>query len=109
MYYYYVLKQGFTPEEKAEEPKPYTITTNPKFGSLEVTFTEKPDAKTREALKALQSERLVKQVKHMWDNVPYYRTKMEDKGVTPEDIRERIAYFRASGCTLFSRDQKYDA
>ena len=22
--------------------------------------------------------------------------------VTPDDIRERIAYFRASGCTLFS-------
>lgn len=38
-------------------------------------------------LKALQSERLVKQVKHVWDNVPYYRAKMEEKGVTPEDIK----------------------
>ena len=41
----------------------------------------------REQLRALQSERLVKQVKHVWDSVPYYRKKMEDKGVTPEDIR----------------------
>ena len=31
----------------------------------------------RDQLKALQSERLVKQVKHVWDNVPYYRKKME--------------------------------
>lgn len=38
-------------------------------------------------LKALQSERLVKQVKHVWDNVPYYRAKMEEKGVTPDDIK----------------------
>ena len=40
-----------------------------------------------EELKALQSERLVKQVKHVWDNVPYYRQKMEEKGVTPDDIK----------------------
>ena len=25
--------------------------------------------------------------------------------VRPEDIRERIAYFRATGCTLFSREE----
>ena len=40
-----------------------------------------------EQLRQLQSERLVKQVQHVWDNVPYYRKKMEEKGVTPEDIR----------------------
>lgn len=38
-------------------------------------------------IKKLQSERLVKQVKHVWDNVPYYRAKMEEKGVTPDDIK----------------------
>ena len=38
-------------------------------------------------LRALQNERLVRQVKHVWNNVPYYREKMEEKGVTPEDIR----------------------
>ena len=37
-------------------------------------------------LRALQNERLVKQVHHVWDHVPYYRKKMEEKGVTPEDI-----------------------
>ncbi len=38
-------------------------------------------------MKALQSERLVKQVRHVWDNVPYYRHLMEEKGVTPDDIK----------------------
>ena len=38
-------------------------------------------------LRALQNERLVKQVRHVWENVPYCRKKMEEKGVTPEDIQ----------------------
>ena len=42
---------------------------------------------SREQILAWQNERLVKQVKHVWDNVPYYRKKMEEKGVTPDDIR----------------------
>lgn len=39
-----------------------------------------------EEIKKHQSACLVKQVKHVWDNVPYYRKKMEAVGVTPEDI-----------------------
>lgn len=42
---------------------------------------------SREQIREWQSERLVKQVKHAWDNVPYYRKKMEEKGVTPDDIK----------------------
>ena len=41
----------------------------------------------REQILAWQNERLVKQVQHVWDNVPYYRKKMEEKGVTPADIQ----------------------
>ena len=41
----------------------------------------------REQMKKLQSEKLVKQVKHVWDNVPYYRELMEKQGVTPDDIQ----------------------
>ncbi len=37
-------------------------------------------------IKELQSERLVKQVKHVYDNVEYYQKKMDEKGVKPEDI-----------------------
>ncbi len=40
-----------------------------------------------EELKKLQSEKLVKQVKHVYENVPYYRNLMDEKGVTPDDIK----------------------
>ena len=40
-----------------------------------------------EQLRALQSERLVKQVQHVWDSLPAYRKKMEEKGLTPADIK----------------------
>ena len=39
-----------------------------------------------EEIKKLQSEKLVKQVRHVYDNVPYYRNLMDEKGVTPENI-----------------------
>ena len=42
---------------------------------------------SREQILAWQNERLVKQVQHVWDNVPYYRAKMEEKGLTPADIK----------------------
>ena len=37
-------------------------------------------------LRQLQNERFMKQIRHVWDNVPYYRQKMEAKGVTIDDI-----------------------
>lgn len=40
----------------------------------------------KEDLKAMQSERLVACVKRMWEDAPYYRAKMEEMGVTPDDI-----------------------
>ncbi len=38
-------------------------------------------------LKKLQSEKLVKQVRHVYENLPYYRALMDEKGVTPDDIK----------------------
>ena len=38
-------------------------------------------------IKKLQSEKLVKQVKHVYENVPYYKNLMDEKGVKPEDIK----------------------
>ncbi len=40
-----------------------------------------------EELKAIQNEKLVKQVKHVYENVEYYRNLMDEKGVTPDDIK----------------------
>ncbi len=41
----------------------------------------------REELRALQLERLQKLVARVYDKVPYYRGKMDEAGVKPEDIR----------------------
>ena len=40
-----------------------------------------------EKIRELQSERLVKQVKNVYENVAYYRDLMDKKGVKPEDIK----------------------
>ena len=37
--------------------------------------------------KALQSERLVKLVRYVYDNVPFYRARMDKVGVSPDDIK----------------------
>ncbi len=40
-----------------------------------------------EKIKELQSEKLVNQVKHIYENVAYYRDMMDAKGIKPEDIK----------------------
>lgn len=42
---------------------------------------------SRDEIMALQSDRLVKTVNHVYKNVAYYRNLMEEKGVTPDDIK----------------------
>lgn len=50
-------------------------------------FDEKIETMPLDELKALQSERLVKQVKHVYENVEFYRNKMDEAGLKPEDIK----------------------
>ncbi|MBQ6929691.1 MAG: phenylacetate--CoA ligase [Oscillospiraceae bacterium] len=38
-------------------------------------------------LRQLQNDRFMKQMKHVWEDVPYYRQKMIDHGVTIDDIK----------------------
>lgn len=52
-------------------------------------YQKEIECASQEQIKAWQDERLVKQVRHVWENVPYYRKKMEEKGVTPDDIKGR--------------------
>ena len=40
-----------------------------------------------EQLRQLQNERFMEQIQHVWNNVPYYRKKMEDKGLSLADIQ----------------------
>ena len=50
-------------------------------------YQKEIETMSREEMKKLQSEKLVKQVKHVYENVPYYRNLMDEKGVKPEDIK----------------------
>ena len=54
---------------------------------MERYYQKEIECASREEIKAIQDEKLVKQVQHVWDNVPYYRKKMEEKGLTPADIK----------------------
>ncbi len=42
---------------------------------------------SREEILRIQNEKIVKQVQHVYQNVPYYRDLMDKKGVKPEDIK----------------------
>ena len=61
---------------------------------MERYFQPEIECASREQIKAWQDERLVKQVRHVWDNVPSYRKKMEEKGVTPEDIKSSADLYK---------------
>ena len=50
-------------------------------------YNKEIETMSRENLFALQSERLVKQVRNVYDRVPYYRAKMDAIGLKPEDVR----------------------
>ena len=53
---------------------------------MENYFQPEIETMPYEQLRQLQNERFMKQLRHVWEDVPYYRKKMEDKGVTIEDI-----------------------
>ena len=50
-------------------------------------FSPEKETASREQVIEWQNKGLVDAVKRVWDNVPYYRAKMEEKGVTPDDIK----------------------
>ena len=49
-------------------------------------FQPERETMSREDMKAHQSTLLVEQVQHVYNNVEYYRNKMDEAGVKPEDI-----------------------
>jgi len=50
-------------------------------------FQQEAETMPVEEIKKIQDEKLVKQVKYVYDNVKYYRDLMDKKGVKPEDIK----------------------
>ena len=49
-------------------------------------FQPEIETASREQLLEIQNRKIVEQVRHVYDHVPYYRALMQQKGVTPEDI-----------------------
>lgn len=50
-------------------------------------FQKESECMPREEIKKLQSERLVRQVKRMYERVELFRKRMDEKGLKPEDIK----------------------
>ncbi len=50
-------------------------------------FQPEIETASREEILAIQNEKIFKQVKHVYENVKYYRDLMDAKGVKPEDIK----------------------
>ena len=70
------------------------ITTETKeigvFGKMEQRYYQKEiETMPLEDMKALQSERLVAQVKHVYENVPYYRKKMDSSKLSKKDNKKQ--------------------
>ncbi len=57
-------------------------------------YQKEIECASAEQIRTWQNERLLRQVRHVWDNVPYYRAKMEEKGVTPDDIRSAADLYK---------------
>ena len=50
-------------------------------------YQKEIETASREEILRIQNEKIVKQVKHVYESVPYYRDLMDKKGVKPEDIK----------------------
>ena len=50
-------------------------------------YQKEIETASRDEILSIQNEKIRKQVKHVYENVPYYRNLMEEKGLTPEDIQ----------------------
>ena len=57
-------------------------------------FQEEFETMPVEEIKKIQNEKLVKQVKYVYDNVKYYRDLMNEKGVKPEDIKSTADLYK---------------
>lgn len=55
---------------------------------MENYYQKEIETASYEQIRQWQSERLVKTVKHVYENNKYYRKLMEEKGVTPDDIKD---------------------
>lgn len=73
---------------------------------MERYFCKEMETASREDMKALQDKRLVETVKRVYEKVDYYRKKMEEAGVTPDDIKSTDDLYKLP---FLSKDDLRDA
>ena len=54
---------------------------------MERYYSPEVETASREEITEIQTKNLIEQVKHVYDNVPLYRERMDEKGIKPEDIK----------------------
>lgn len=54
---------------------------------MERYYQKEIETASQEQIRAWQDERLKNTVRHVYENVPFYHQRMEEAGVTPEDIQ----------------------
>ncbi|MBR4279171.1 MAG: phenylacetate--CoA ligase, partial [Clostridia bacterium] len=50
-------------------------------------FKPEVESASKEEMRAIQSERLHKMVKNAYENVPFYKQKLDEMGISPDDIK----------------------
>ena len=70
-------------------------------------FQEEIECASADKIRQMQDERLAAQVKHVWDNVPFYRKKLEESGVSPEDIKGREDLYKLPFTTKSDLRENY--
>ena len=53
----------------------------------DVYFEPEMETASRDAMRKIQEEKFLEQVRHAYDNSPFYRKKFDDAGVKPDDVR----------------------
>ena len=56
-------------------------------GAISLKYWQKEETFSVDEKRALQGERLIKTVNHVYKNVPFYKKKMQDLGIEPGDIK----------------------
>ena len=54
---------------------------------MEKYWQKEIETASRDEIVSIQSERLRKQIKHVYENVKIYRDRMDEMGVSPDDIK----------------------
>lgn len=61
---------------------------------MENYYQKEIETMSHEEIKAHQDSLIGKQIKHVYENVPYYKKLMDEKGVTPEDIKSTADLYK---------------